>query len=102
MFNFYVPLQFYIANLEKSTNLGEVCGKCHVIPSSIPKWAPVRPIRGPFGAQLCPTGAHLGPKWNAAWDVTPSKHTKLELEMPRVTICVPMRRRVLRAGFSDN
>ena len=27
------------------------------IPSSIPKWAPVGPIRGPFGAQLCPTGA---------------------------------------------
>ena len=28
-------------------------------PSSIPKWAPVGPIRGPFGAQLCPTGAHM-------------------------------------------
>ena len=37
-------------------------------PSSIPKWAPVRPIRGPFGAQLCPTGAQPGPTWNAAWD----------------------------------
>ena len=38
-----------------------------VYPSSIPKWAPVRPIRGPFGAHLCPTGAQLGPTWNAAW-----------------------------------
>ena len=28
-------------------------------PSSIPKWAPVGPVRGPFGAQLCPTGAHM-------------------------------------------
>ena len=36
-------------------------------PSSIPKWAPVGPIRGPFGAQLCPTGAQPGPTWNAAW-----------------------------------
>ena len=38
-----------------------------VYPSSIPKWAPVRPIRDPFGAQLCPTGAQQGPTWNAAW-----------------------------------
>ena len=38
-------------------------------PSSIPKWAPFRPIRGPFWAQLCPTGAQLGPTWNAAWAI---------------------------------
>ena len=37
------------------------------VPSSIPKWAPVRPIRGPAGAQLCPAGAQPGPTWNAAW-----------------------------------
>ena len=36
-------------------------------PSSIPKWAPVRPNRGPTGAQLGPTGAQPGPTWNAAW-----------------------------------
>ena len=40
------------------------------LPSSIPKWAPVRPIRGPFGAQPCPTGAQPGPTWNAAWAQT--------------------------------
>ena len=51
----YCPLNHYrrcktvpAANLERSTNLGEVCGKCHVM--------------------------------------SPLPHTKLELEMPRVTI----------------
>ena len=28
-------------------------------PSSIPKWAPVRPIRGPFGPNWGPTRAHM-------------------------------------------
>ena len=38
------------------------------IPSSIPKWAPVGPNWGLIGAQLCPTGAQLGPIRNAARD----------------------------------
>ena len=53
-------------------------------PSSIPKWAPVGPIRGPFGAQLCPTGAQPGPTWNAAWVEAWERRRPLPVPMPAV------------------
>ena len=58
-------------------------------PSSIPNWAPVRPNRGPTGAQLRPIGAQPGPTWNAAWEAVGFLVPRSQASFPVPRTCSP-------------